>query len=413
MVSRIAFQSFYTQLLLILTFIIGLSCFLFAEGKAPSDQLPPSSGFSVGLRIEEPQSSLWKHAASDIGEGIAYQGHVYLITDANEITALNAASGEQVWQTTLPTERAIGLAHSAEQGLDFIAVSHKSGLALLDRYTGAILWDRPVAEGLAAPVIFKERIFAAGNDGWVYAFDLHNGEELWNHDFVVDAPDDPPGFDGASARFGDQPARPRPIATDGETLFFCVFDQCRVIAVDLKTGQRRWAFQTKGWMFCRPAVTAKYVLVGSQDKHFYCIDKRTGQEVWKFKTNSRVEAAPASDGKRVFAGSCDANLYCCDIETGELLWKRATQKRKKYGGPIYEQAFLASEIVYLPTMEGQVYAFNKSDGQVNWQFRPSENSEIDLSFTDGKRLFVGTRLNIKNEGEQAVFAFGAKSNEDQ
>ncbi len=82
----------------------------------------------------------------------------------------------------------------------------------------------------------------------------------------------------------------------------------------------------------------------------------------------------------------DANLYRLGKDTGEVQWKFVTAKRKKFGGPIYSQPIASGDTVYLPAMEGQVYAINAESGELKWKLRPSKDSEIDGSFTDGKRI---------------------------
>ena len=239
--------------------------------------------------------------------------------------------------------------------------------------------------------------------------DLKTGAVLWTHDFLGDAPKDPPGFDGTSARVLDHKARPGTPSCDGETVIFPVFDQCRIVALDARSGKRRWDFKTQGWTYGRPAITDRQVFVGSQDEHFYGVDKETGRLVWKFKTGSRIEASCAASGGFVYVGSCDGNLYCLRQDDGALEWKFATDKRKDFGSPIYAQPVVSGNTVYLAAMEGQVYAVSADTGKLKWRLRPSESSEIDGSFTDGKRWFVTTRRTNDAAGENAAVCTGART----
>lgn len=363
-------------------------------------------GVFPDLHLEQMPSTLWTFRGVSISEVVSFDNVVYLRTEAADIVALAADSGEALWKTTTGTSRTTGLTCSRNPDFDYLIVSHYDGIAALERHSGAILWNRELSSSFAGPEVIDTTIFAAGSNGKAYAFDLDTGRTLWESDFLADAPPDPPGFPGERARFGDQASRPRQVVSDGESIFFSVFDQCRVIALDVKTGQRRWAFQTAGWILGRPVVTDSFVLIGSQDKHLYCIDKATGKEVWKFRTDSRVEASPAVGGSHVYAGSCDANVYCLELATGSEVWRTPTQKRATHGGPIYEQGFLAGHDFYIPTMEGTVYGMDARTGKINWRMRPSEHSEIDDSFSDGERLFIKTRQGINGQGEVALFAIG-------
>ncbi len=365
------------------------------------------TGVVKGLDLAAQPQLLWTFKPDkSISHFTAYEDVVYVVTGKDILLAARADDAEPLWQRELGMDDVTGIACSCDREADFVVVACYQGVVAVDRKTGTVVWRQLIDQGLAGPVIVNKRVYAAGYDGKAYALDLVTGRMLWQHDYLSDAPEDPPGFDGNRARLGDRPTRPGKTSSDGETVFFCVFDQCRVIALDCKTGQRQWAFRTEGWMLMRPTITDEHVFVGSQDKHFYCIDKATGKQVWKFKTGSRVEAAAAVTDRHVYFGSCDANLYCLDQRTGELQWTSTTIKRPKYGGPIYEQPIASGDLIYLPAMEGQLYAVSASSGELKWQLRPSEASEIDGSFTDGKRVYIATRKNFDKLGEDSLYVLG-------
>lgn len=294
-----------------------------------------NTGVTPSLDLDLRPPSLWMSTfnGDEIGQMTAYDGMVYVVTGNDTLHALRVNDGKPVWRNQLGGDRVSGIACSCDGDTDSVVVTSYEGAVAVDRKTGVVIWKRHIDRGLAAPVIVGKRIYSGGYGGKAYALDLTKGEVLWKHDYLSDAPEDPPGFDGERARLGDRPARPCAASCDGETVFFSVFDQCRLIALGCKTGKRRWAFRTKGWMLGRPTITDHSVFVGSQDKHFYCIDKEAGHLVWKFKTGSRVEAPCAVTDRHVFFGSCDANLYCLSKNTGEVQWKLATAKRKKFAGP--------------------------------------------------------------------------------
>lgn len=57
-----------------------------------------------------------------------------------------------------------------------------------------------------------------------------------------------------------------------------------------------------------------------------------------------------------------------------------------------------------PAMEGQVYTLDAASGKLLVKHRPSSQSQIDGAEWDGERLFVQTRKNFDNAGEEAVYA---------
>ena len=57
-------------------------------------------------------------------------------------------------------------------------------------------------------------------------------------------------------------------------------------------------------------------------------------------------------------------------------------------------------------MEGQMYAIDAESGELKWKVRPSKDSEIDGSFTDGKRIYITTRRTLENKGKDALYVLG-------
>ena len=60
----------------------------------------------------------------------------------------------------------------------------------------------------------------------------------------------------------------------------------------------------------------------SADCKVYALDAKTGEEVWSFFTDAPVRFAPTVWKDRVFAISDDGFLYCLSADKGEVLWKK-------------------------------------------------------------------------------------------
>jgi outer membrane protein assembly factor BamB len=364
-------------------------------------------GRAPSLEITDTSRVLWRFDAGDrsIGSAIMHGETLFVTVEGGEVNALDANTGKLLWSHDLDARYFTGITTAGAEK-SAIVVTSDTCAAALDAITGEKLWQADIGGGLAGPVAWENRVYAAGNDGLARAFDVATGEVLWTSDFLKDAPPDPEGFEGKRARAGAQLARPRSASCDGETVFFSVFDQCRTIALRCSTGERRWAFRTQGWMFGRPTVTRQSVLVGSQDDWLYCIDKDMGSEAWRFQTEGRIEAACAVHDGKVYAGSCDGHLYCLEEDTGKLVWKTSIEKGGRFHGAIYEQPLIGSETIYLPALDGLLYAFDPATGAIKWSLTPSPDSEIDISFTDGRRIYVGMRKSSKEKGENAILAIG-------
>lgn len=354
---------------------------------------------------------LWQYAppGSSFEEVLTADGMVFVLDRAGKIHALDAATGDVRWVSEGRIEFSFGygIASSPRPGFAAILVGCDTGLIALDQKSGKPLWSTAIDKGVAGPACTQDAVIAGGADGKVHACDLLTGKLLWEHDYLGDRPEDPPGFQGADARFDGRPARPGAAATDGAMVALSVFDQCRTLAIDAKSGKRLWDFRTQGWMYGRPTFGTLHVFVGSQDDHVYGVDKELGKQAWNVATGSRNEAAATAADRFVYFGSCDGNLYAVDQMVGRVVWQFATEKDAAIGSPIYGRPVVVGDTVYLAVMNGIVYAVDRRSGKQRWQFRPVAKCRIsgDLA-TDGERLFVaaGAPIMQGEAGKSAVFA---------
>lgn len=363
--------------------------------------------------VKESQAKvLWKYAPKGCRfKGVkADNGTVFALDREGKIHALDGASGKVLWTSSegLSMGSGFGLAVSPNPAFPAVLVGCDTGFYALDRKTGKKLWHTETAMGVAGPACTNDAVIAGSGDGKVYACALPTGKILWEHEYLEDAPDDPPGVDGDSARFGGRPARPRNATTDGLMVVLSIFDQCRALAIDAKTGKRLWAHNTQGWMFGTPSIGPRNVFVGSQDKHIYAVDKVMGKVMWQVKTGARVEGGAVSTERFAYFGSCDSHLYCVDQTVGRVVWKFATEHEKGRGAPIYSRPLVIDDTVYLAAMPGKVYAVDCKTGKMQWKFQPLANSELNSDLIlDGGRLFVTTRKD-GGLGESAVLAISTK-----
>jgi outer membrane protein assembly factor BamB len=380
-----------------------------ARAKASAD-IQRNTGVVADLDLQEKPQVLWKYTptGSNFADVVAFDGTVIALDRGGTIHALDTKNGKLLWKSKAGYgfSFGFGLALSRDPAFDVLLVGCDTGLFAVQRRTGKAIWRSVMPKGVAGPTCTKDTVFAGGADGNVYACDLRTGRVKWKHDYVTDRPKDPKGFDGERARFPDRPARPMHAATDGKTVFLSVFDQCRTLAIDAETGERRWAFETKGWMHGRPTVGEHGVFVSSQDDHFYGIDKDMGNQTWKVKTKSRNEAAAAISKSLVVFGSCDGNIYAVNKAMGNVVWEYETEKGGRAGAPIYSQPLISKETVYLAAMRGKIYALDLKTGKLKWKFEPLADSEINCDpQVDAGRLFLTTRLD-DGKGESAVVAIG-------
>jgi PQQ-dependent dehydrogenase (methanol/ethanol family) len=148
----------------------------------------------------------WVWAMNDGGANeptpLVHDGTIYLTNTANIIQALDARSGELIWEHHVPPNALIGAATMRNiaiyQDKVFVATTD-AHLVALDAKTGKEVWTRAIADrakGYAAysgPMVIRGKVLQGltgcdrfGNDGcWISAFDAQTGALAWKFNTVA------------------------------------------------------------------------------------------------------------------------------------------------------------------------------------------------------------------------------------
>src|SRR5499426_3867744 len=161
-------------------------------GYSPLDQITPSNVtrlqpawvFSTGVTNGH-------EAAPLVNNGI-----MFLATPGNQVLALDARNGNLIWRYRRPLPEDVILLHATSRGVALFGdkVFFASGdavLVALDAKTGKEVWTTKVADNRVgyymsvAPLVAERKVLvgASGGElgvrGFVAAFDIENGKELW------------------------------------------------------------------------------------------------------------------------------------------------------------------------------------------------------------------------------------------
>jgi alcohol dehydrogenase (cytochrome c) len=207
-------------------------------------------------------------------------GGMMYVTLANEVYALDAGSGRSIWH--YQRARTVGIGGVAAGGANrgvavagdrvFVATDNAHLLAL-NRYTGAVDWDTEMIDwhknynGTAAPLVVGDMVIAgiAGGDdgarGFLAAYDRGTGKEIWRI-WTVPAPGEP-GSETWTPASLEHPSGATwmtgyydketdtliwPVGNPGPDLIGDnrpgdnLYTES-VLALDPKTGKRKWYFQ--------------------------------------------------------------------------------------------------------------------------------------------------------------------------
>ncbi len=258
---------------------------------------------------------------------VVVDGIMY-VTAPNEVYALDARSGREIWHYRRPrTAGVIGDAGAgvnrgvAVRGDRLYVVTDDARLLALHRANGQLLWDVVMADyrehygATGAPLVIDDLVVSgiSGGDegvrGFVAAFDAVSGKEVWRF-WTVPARGEP-GSETWQGKAIDHPCAATWLTgsydADANLLFWTTGNPCpdyngaerigdnlwsnSVIALDPKTGQMRWHFQftphdLNDWDAVQTVVAADAVIEGrkrrvllqaNRNGFFYVLDRSDGR----------------------------------------------------------------------------------------------------------------------------------------
>ncbi|HTM49867.1 MAG TPA: PQQ-binding-like beta-propeller repeat protein [Bryobacteraceae bacterium] len=255
---------------------------------------------------------------------------VLYATGPNQVIALDARTGRQIWSYSRPRTPAGTIAGDAARGANrgvaalgdrIFFVTDDARLISLHRLTGALLWEVIMPHepqhygGTVAPLVVEDLVIAgvAGADngirGFVAAYKAATGEQAWRFWTIPRAGD--PGFDtwkGSAVEFGGgstwltgsydpdtkvlywPTGNPWPDTDGDDRLGDNLYTNC-ILALDVATGKLRWYFQftphdVHDWDATEPPVLVdarfrgrqrKLLLHADRNGFYYVLDRITGE----------------------------------------------------------------------------------------------------------------------------------------
>ena len=276
---------------------------------------------------------LWTFAAHgpiygspNIVNGVLYFGTVDLPNEGivgNEVYALDASTGTQLWEDTLPNGGA---------------------------------WYAPTVNAgrVIVPMANKE-----GQSGGVVAYSATDGTQLW-YDNLLEGVWSPASFDPTGTHL--YLATGNPCTSVGNP---SPGDGCSgsVLDIDPTSGSIRWSYRVpdlSGDDDCgtAPAYDSGMVFVGCKNGIEYAFNALTGAIVWQFNTglsgDSGIFSSAAVSNGVVYFGAGDAKVHALSEATGVQLWSYAT------AGAVVGSPIVADGAVYVASSGGTLYALDLS-----------------------------------------------------
>jgi outer membrane protein assembly factor BamB len=286
------------------------------------------------------------------GGGVAYDDNkVFVSTGFGFVAALDANSGKELWRrsTTVPFRAA----PVVNGGRVFVATQENQLMALAAD-DGRVLWDhRGIAE--SAGILGSNSVAVAGDlvvvpytSGELFGLNVRNGRALWSDTLARSG--------GLTPLSSLADISGRPVIDRG--LVFANSHAGRIVAIDIRTGERAWTIDVGGTQ--RPWVAGDYVYVITDDAKVLCIRRADGRVRWITQLDAYRNAetrqgtiswsGPVLVSDRLIALSSEGYAISISPYTGELLG-RVDIPDKAFIAPV-----VADGIVYVLTDDGRLTA---------------------------------------------------------
>ncbi|MBX3724672.1 MAG: outer membrane protein assembly factor BamB [Xanthomonadales bacterium] len=337
-----------------------------------------------------PVSRLWSRSLGDVGAKpglrlapVLVDGRIYAVNTRGDVFILDAASGAEVarHRTGLPIASPPGI------GEGVIAVGTLDGrIVVLDAQSGAERFSaRLLAEVVAAPAVADGRVFVRSHDGRIQAFDLVDGRRAWLQEFEVPALslrgnaalvhdrgyllvgfDDGRVLalrteDGATVwqvQVGNADGRSdleRLADVDGrlqvvDGLLYTVGYRGQVMAIDVATGQPRWARDLSS---AGGVALGEHLFVSDADGRVQAVDEVGGGMIWSQDAlEYRWLSSPAVVGGKVVVADFDGWLHWLDPMDGRLVARERIAR-----APVTVAPIASGDVVWVLASNGTLAAY--------------------------------------------------------
>lgn len=223
---------------------------------------------------------------------VYHQGRVFLAFLNGDLVAIDAASGKTAWKRNLHAH----LESSPLAVNDTLYFGDdRTNLVAVSATDGKTRWEFNSPGAIkASPTYHDGRIYVADYQAAMFCVDADSGRPLWRTNTSKVRP------------FGDGGFYSSPAVAFGRV--YAARDDGTVYAFDEKTGEVDWFFPTGNFIYGSPAVadvpgTPPSIYIGSYDEHLYALDALSGKQRWRYDVGGAVPGTAVVIGHTVYTSS--------------------------------------------------------------------------------------------------------------
>lgn len=310
-------------------------------------------------------------------EGIIYYANTEGVVKAVSFSADSLEPKKILWSYT--TGGKIFSSPAVDKGRLVIG-SSDGFIYCLNAINGNLVWKVAAKKSvLATAAIFKNIVYIGSSDGVFRAIDLISGSLVWSFDGVE-------GFVESKA------------FVDNSGVFFGSWGS-HFYALNPKSGKLMWSWTNKKGRGLSPAAVWPVKTYSSHSKIFivtperitYALDAATGSELWREK-GGRESIGISPNASVIYVKTMQDTVLAYNSENiPTLLWKSNTG----FGYEISPSPITStSQLVFIPTDKGDIFALRAIDGSVAWRYKfsialinyiqPLPANKLLVSSMDGK-----------------------------
>jgi outer membrane protein assembly factor BamB len=223
---------------------------------------------------------------------VYHHGRVFLAFLDGDLVAVDAATGKTAWRRDLHAHlesSPLAVGDSLYLGDD------QTNLVSLRASDGEVRWQFNSPGAIkASPSFHDGRVCVADYQASMYCVEAASGRVLWRTNTSKVPP------------FGDGGFYSSPAIAFGHV--YAARDDGTVYAFDEKSGKVDWSFPTHDFIYGSPAVahvpgTPPSVYIGSYDEHFYALDGLSGKQRWRYDVGGPVPGTAVVIGHTVYTSS--------------------------------------------------------------------------------------------------------------
>jgi len=299
--------------------------------------------WKVDLSDINNERSFWDSRLSALVAGgpVAGLNKIFLGTENGDVFALDAETGELVWQAKIRGE--VITPPAIDSGI--LVVNSASGLLKgFDANTGEELWkaqqDVPALtlRGISTPVIASGGVVVGSGKGEVGVYILDNGQAGWTSEVgeatgstelqrVIDV-------DSAPVVFGDK--------------IYSISARGNLVAIELKSGRISWKRQYSSYR--QIAVYRNDIFITNTSGHVYALNRINGIERWSnLELTNRSVTGPVVVDKYVVVGDFEGYLHWLDQETGEIVSRHEVDSSGIHSTPT-----VVDDVLYTQSRDGDL-----------------------------------------------------------